>query len=115
MILAKFTKEEANNKSMQWKVSHNLHKKTKSKGNADATVATADLVLPVEGINFYGNKSPNNVSSMTEEELFSVNVAGHLTSNDMFFSGEKTWREKEKKRLMTEKNKCVRLMNIERR
>ena len=68
MILAKLTVEEANNKSMQRKVSHNLHKKTKSKGNANATVATADSVLPVEGVNFNGNKSPNDVSSMTEEE-----------------------------------------------
>jgi len=48
-------------------------------------------------------------------ELFSVNVVGHLTSNDMFLSGEKTWREKEKKRLTTEKNKRVRLMNIEKK
>ena len=46
-------------------------------------------------------------------KLFSVNVAGHLTSDDMFLSGEKTWREKEKKRLTTEKNKRMRLMNIE--
>jgi hypothetical protein len=46
-------------------------------------------------------------------KLFSVNVAGHLTSDDMFLSGEKTRREKEKKRLTTEKNKRVRLMNIE--
>ena len=49
-----------------------------------------------------------------EGKLFSVNVAGHLTSDDiMFLSGKKTWREKEKKRLTTEKNKRVRLMNIE--
>ncbi len=68
MILAKFTEEEVNNKSMQRKVSRDLHKKTKSKRNADATVATADSVLPVEGVNFNGNESPNNVSSMTEEE-----------------------------------------------
>ena len=70
MILAKFTEEEANNKSMQRKVSRDLQKKAKLKGKADATVATADSVLPVEGVNFYGNgnASPNDVSSMTEEE-----------------------------------------------
>jgi hypothetical protein len=68
MILVKFTEEEANNKSMQRKVSRDLHKKTESKGKADATVATADSVLPVEGVNFNGNKSPNDVSSMMEEE-----------------------------------------------
>ncbi len=28
-------------------------------------------------------------------KLFSVNVAGHLTSDDMFLSGEKTWHKKE--------------------
>jgi len=48
-------------------------------------------------------------------KLFSVNVAGHLTSNDMFLSGEKTWRKKEKKRLTTEKHKRVRLMNIKKK
>jgi hypothetical protein len=37
-----------------------------------------------------------------------VNVAGHLTSDDMFL-------EKEKKRLTTEKNKCMRLMNIKKK
>ncbi len=68
MILVKFIEEEANNKSMQWKVSRDLHKKTKLKRNANATLATADSVLPVEGINFNGNESPNDVSSMTEEE-----------------------------------------------
>ncbi len=46
-------------------------------------------------------------------KLFSVNVAGHLTSNDMFLAGKKNWREKEKKQLMTEKNRRVRLMKIE--
>ena len=46
-------------------------------------------------------------------KLFSVNVAGHLTSDDMFLLGEKTWREKEKKWLTTKKNKRARLMNIE--
>jgi hypothetical protein len=52
MILAKFTEEEANNKSMQRKVSRDLHKKAELKGKADATLATADSVLPVEGVNF---------------------------------------------------------------
>jgi hypothetical protein len=47
--------------------------------------------------------------------LFSVNVAGHLTSNDMFLSGKKTWLKKEKKWLTTEKNKRVRLMNIKKK
>ena len=46
-------------------------------------------------------------------KLFSVNVAGHLTSNDTFLAGKKNWREKEKKRLTTEKNRRVRLMKIE--
>ncbi len=46
-------------------------------------------------------------------KLFSVNDAGHLTSNDMFLAGEKNWRKKEKKRLTTEKNRRVRLMKIE--
>jgi hypothetical protein len=46
-------------------------------------------------------------------KLFSVNVAGHLISNDMFLAGKKNWRKKEKKRLMTEKNPRVRLMEIE--
>ncbi len=46
-------------------------------------------------------------------KLFSVNVAGHLTSNDTFLAGKKNWREKEKQRLMTEKNRRVRLMKIE--
>jgi hypothetical protein len=36
-------------------------------------------------------------------KLFSFNVAGHLTSNDMFLAGEKNWHKKEKKRLVTEK------------
>ena len=68
MILAKFTNEEANTKTMQWKVSRDLQKKTNSKGKADGTIATADLVPPVEDINLNGNESPHDVSSMTEEE-----------------------------------------------
>ena len=48
-------------------------------------------------------------------KLFSVDVAGHLTYDDMFLSGEKTWRKKEMKRLTTEKNKRMRLMNIEKK
>ncbi len=48
-------------------------------------------------------------------KLFSVNVAGHLTSNDMFLAGEKNWRKKEKKRLTNEKNRRVRLMKIEKK
>jgi hypothetical protein len=59
---------EANNKSMQRKVLRDMHKKTESKGKADATVATADLVPPVKGINFNGNEYPHDASSMTEEE-----------------------------------------------
>jgi hypothetical protein len=46
-------------------------------------------------------------------KLFSVNVADHLTSNHMFFSAKKTWHEKEKNRLTTEKNHHTRLMKIE--
>ena len=37
--------------------------KTESKGKADATVATADLVPPVEDVEFNGNECPHNVSS----------------------------------------------------
>jgi hypothetical protein len=48
-------------------------------------------------------------------KLFSANVAGHLTSDDMFLPSKKNWREKEKKWLMTEKNHRVRLMKIEER
>ncbi len=55
MILAKFTEEEANTKSMQLEVSRNLQKKTESKGKADATVATTDFVPPVKDFDFNGN------------------------------------------------------------
>jgi len=68
MILAKFTEEEANTKSMQRKVSRDLQKTTKSKGKANATVSTANSVPPVEDVDFNGNESPHDVSSMTEEE-----------------------------------------------
>ena len=68
MILAKFTEEEANTKSMQRKVSRDLQKMTESKGKANATVFTADSVPPVEDVDFNGNESPHDVSSMTEEE-----------------------------------------------
>ena len=68
MILAKFTEEEANTKSMQRKVSRDLQKMTKSKGKANATVSTANSVPPVEDVDFNGNESPHDVSSMTEEE-----------------------------------------------
>ena len=68
MILAKFTEEEANTKSMQQKVSRDLQKMTKSKGKANATVSTANSVPPVEDVDFNGNESPHDVSSMTEEE-----------------------------------------------
>jgi len=44
--------------------------------------------------------------------FFSVNVAGHLTSDDVFLLGRKTWCKKEKKRLMVKKNHRVRLMKI---
>jgi len=68
MILAKFTEEEANTKSMQRKVSRDLQKTTESKGKANATVSTANSVPPVEDVDFNGNESPHDVSSMTEEE-----------------------------------------------
>jgi hypothetical protein len=68
MILAKFTEEEANTKSMQRKVSRDLQKTTESKGKANATVSAADSVPPVEDVDFNGNESPHDVSSMTEEE-----------------------------------------------
>ncbi len=55
IILAKFTEEEDNTKSMQRKVSRDLQKKTESKGKANATIATADLVPPVEDVDFNGN------------------------------------------------------------
>jgi hypothetical protein len=68
MILAKFTEEEANTKLMQRKVSRDLQKKTESKGKANATVSAADSVPPVEDVDFNGNESPHDMSSMTEEE-----------------------------------------------
>ena len=68
MILAKFTEEEANIKSMQWKVSCNLVKKTEMKGKTGANETTAIPVLPIEDIGFdENNESVNKVSSMTEE------------------------------------------------
>ena len=69
MILAKFTDEEANTKSMQRKVSRDLQRTTESKGKGNATVSTADSVLPVADVTLNdGNESPHDVSSMTEEE-----------------------------------------------
>jgi hypothetical protein len=69
MILAKFTEEEANTKSMQQKVSPDLVKKTETKGKTGANVTTAKSAPPIEDIGFDGNnESVNEVSSMTEEE-----------------------------------------------
>ena len=69
MILAKFTEEEANTKSMQRKVSCDLVKKTETKGKTGANVTSAKLVPPIKDIGFDGNnESVNEVSSMTEEE-----------------------------------------------
>ena len=69
MILEKFTNEEANTKSMQRKVSRDLQRTTESKGKGNATVSTADSVLPVADVTLNdGNESPHDVSSMTEEE-----------------------------------------------
>jgi hypothetical protein len=36
-------------------------------------------------------------------KLFSVNIAGHLTANDIFLTTKNTLREKEKKQLTIEK------------
>jgi hypothetical protein len=61
MILAKFTEEEANTKSMQRKVSCDLLRTTESKGKGNATVSTANLVPPVaDAILNDGNKSPHS-------------------------------------------------------
>jgi hypothetical protein len=54
MILVKFTEEEAN-------TNRDLQKKTESKGKADATVATADFVPPVEDVDFKERISPRRV------------------------------------------------------
>jgi hypothetical protein len=45
--------------------------------------------------------------------MFSVNLSGHLTCDDIFFVTEKTVREREKKRLTIEKTKRERMMKIE--
>ncbi len=58
MILAKFTEEEANNKSMQQKVSRDLHQKTELKGKADATVALPIWSRPSKVSNLMGAKFP---------------------------------------------------------
>ena len=68
MILAKCTDEEASTKSMQRKVSHDLLKKTETKGKAGAIVASAESVQPIEDIDLDGNESPNEESSMTAKE-----------------------------------------------
>jgi hypothetical protein len=46
-------------------------------------------------------------------KLFSVNIAGHLTADDIFLATKKTVQEKEKKRLMIEKTCRVRMMKVE--
>ena len=45
-------------------------------------------------------------------KMFSVNISGHLTCNDVFLATEKTVRERDKKRLTTEKTKRERRMRI---
>jgi hypothetical protein len=68
MILAEFTKEEANTKSMQWKVSQDEQKKAAMKATACATVSASESSPPVKSIDWDDDNSPNGMSSMTEEE-----------------------------------------------
>ncbi|KAL3799523.1 hypothetical protein ACHAW5_010291 [Stephanodiscus triporus] len=46
-------------------------------------------------------------------KMFSVNLSGHLTCDDVFLVTEKTVREREKKRLTIEKTKRERMMRVE--
>ena len=46
-------------------------------------------------------------------KLFSVNIAGHLTANDIFLATKETMQEKEKKRLTTEKTRRVTMTKVE--
>ncbi len=68
MILARFTKEEANTKSMQQKVSQDAQKKAATKAMARATVSASELSPPIESIDWDNANSPNGVSTLTEEE-----------------------------------------------
>jgi hypothetical protein len=68
MILAKFTKEEANTKLMQWKVSQDSQKKAATKATAPATIPASELSPPVELIDWDNANPPNGVSTLTEEE-----------------------------------------------
>lgn len=49
----------------------------------------------------------------TSGKMFSVNLSGHLTCDDVFLVTEKTVREREKKRLTIEKTKRERMMRVE--
>ncbi len=49
----------------------------------------------------------------TCSKLFSMNIAGHLTANDIFLATKKTVQEKEKKWLTIEKTRSVRMMKVE--
>ncbi len=50
----------------------------------------------------------------TSGKMFSVNMSGHLTCDDVFLlATEKTVREREKKRLTIEKTKRERMMKVE--
>ena len=51
----------------------------------------------------------------TSGKLFSVNLAGHLTADDIFLAAEKTLREKEKKQLTIEKKRRERMMKVEKK
>jgi hypothetical protein len=68
MILAKFTKEEANTKLMQRTVSRDVQKKAATKATACATVSASELSPPIEPIDWDDANSPNGVSMLTEEE-----------------------------------------------
>ncbi len=46
-------------------------------------------------------------------KMFSVNLSGHLTCDDIFLVTEKTVREREKKRLTIKKTKHERMMKVE--
>jgi hypothetical protein len=68
MILAKFTEEEANTKSMQWKVSQDAQKKAATEAAARATISASELSPPIKSIDWDNDDSPHGVSSVREEE-----------------------------------------------
>jgi hypothetical protein len=93
-----------------------------------------DAIVPISNITTDGSNCAGWVSSVTgfddedanDDELlnwkpprhrsgkmFSVNLSGHLTCDDVFLVTEKTVREREKKRLTIEKTKRERMMRVE--